>query len=105
MPLISCEINLILVWSSTCVITSFTGAETFAISDTKLYVPVVTLLTQNNAKLLQQIKVGNILFVLSTENEDDRKARTRYYLPEVEITNYQADNNVPGKSPKGPLKF
>ena len=58
MPLIHCEVNLILTWSSTCVITNSTGAGTFAITDTKLYVPVVTLLTQDNFKLLQQLKSG-----------------------------------------------
>ena len=58
MSLISCEVNLILTWSSTCVITSFTGAARFAIADTKIYVPVVTLSTQGNSKLLQQSKSG-----------------------------------------------
>ena len=56
MPLINFEINLILTWSSACVITNFTGAGKFAITDTKIYVPVVTLSTQDNAKLLQQLK-------------------------------------------------
>ena len=58
MPLINCEVNLILTWSSTCVITDSNGAGTFAITDTKLYVPVVTLSTQENAKSLQQLKSG-----------------------------------------------
>ena len=58
MPLINCEANLILTWSSICVITNFTGAGRFTITDAKLYVPVVTLLTQDNAKLLQQLKSG-----------------------------------------------
>ena len=58
MPLINCEVNLILIWSSTCVITDSNGAETFAITDTKLYVPVVTLSTQENTKFLQQLKSG-----------------------------------------------
>ena len=53
MPLINCEVKLILTWSSTCVITDSTGAGTFEITDKKLYVPVVTLSTQENAKLLQ----------------------------------------------------
>ena len=59
MPLIKCEINLILTWSSTCAIVSTdiaNQAATFEITDTKLYVPVVTLSTQENAKLLQQLK-------------------------------------------------
>ena len=53
MPLINCEVSLILTWSLTCVITNSTGAGRFAITDTKLYVPVITLSTQANAKLLQ----------------------------------------------------
>ena len=58
MPLINCEVNLILTYSKDCVITNPTGAGTFEIKDTKLYVPVVTLSTQDNAKLLQQLKSG-----------------------------------------------
>ena len=58
MPLINCEIMLKLTWSSTCVITNSTGVGTFAITDTKLYVPVVTLSTQDNEKLLEQLKSG-----------------------------------------------
>ena len=58
MSLISCEVNLILTWLSTCVITDSNGAGTFAITDTKLYVPVVTLSTQENTKFLLQLKLG-----------------------------------------------
>ena len=58
MTLINCEVNLILKWSSTCVITDSNGAGTFAITDTKFYVPVVTLSTQENTKLLQQLRSG-----------------------------------------------
>ena len=56
--MINCEVNLILTWSSTCVITNSNGAETFEITDTKLYVPVLTLSTQESTKLLQQLKSG-----------------------------------------------
>ena len=52
-PLIKCEINIILTWSSNCVIFDGNGQTTFAITDTKLYIPFVTLSTQDNAKLLQ----------------------------------------------------
>ena len=58
MPLINCEGNLILVWSKDCVISSATGKTKFKITDTKLYVPIVTLSTQDKAKLPQQIKSG-----------------------------------------------
>ena len=59
MSLINCEIILILTWSTNCVIVSPNVANqnaTFEITDTKLYVPVVTLSTQDNSKLLQQLK-------------------------------------------------
>ena len=52
-PLINCEVNLILTWSKDCVITSSEGEEKFAITETKFYVPTATLSTQDNAKLLQ----------------------------------------------------
>ena len=56
MPLINCEINLILTWSEDCVICSGNGKTKFKITDAKLYVPVVILSTEENAKLLQQLK-------------------------------------------------
>ena len=56
MLLINCEINLILTWSKNCVISSATGKIKLAITDAILYVPVVTLSNQDNAKLLQQLK-------------------------------------------------
>ena len=61
MPLINCEVNLILTWSLIFVIVSTNNANqnaTFTITNTRLYVPVVTLSTQENAKLLQQLKSG-----------------------------------------------
>ena len=61
MPLINYQVNLILTWSSTCVIASVivaNQAATFEITDTNLYVPVVTLSTQENTKFLQQLKSG-----------------------------------------------
>ena len=48
MPLINCEVNLILTCSKDCVITNSTGEEKFAITETKFYVPVVTLSTKDN---------------------------------------------------------
>ena len=75
-PLINCEINLILTWSENCVLTSkatrnanpdvnpaITAVNnptnaTFKITDTKLYVPVVTLSTENDKTVLKQIRTG-----------------------------------------------
>ena len=58
MPLVNCEVNLVSTWSSTCVIKNSTGARRFGITDTKLYIPVVTLSTQDFKKFLPQLKSG-----------------------------------------------
>ena len=78
MSLFNCEVSLILNWSKNCVITSeafrraapaqggnpaVTAVDnrigaTFKITDTKLYVPVVTLSTEDDNKLLEQLKTG-----------------------------------------------
>ena len=127
MPLINCEVDLILTWSSTCVITNSTGAGTFEITDTKLYATVVTLSTKENAKLLQQLKSDfktvinwnkylskpellrrnanlnyliepsfqgvNRLFILAFENDNQRTSHSNYYLPNVEIKDYNTTIN------------
>ena len=56
--LINCEINLILTLSDKGVLSNDTKATTFAMTDSKLYVPVLTLSTQDNAKLFEQLKAG-----------------------------------------------
>ena len=61
LSLINYKINLILTWSTNGVIVASNVTNqnaTFAITDTKLYVPVVTLSIQDNEKLLQQLKPG-----------------------------------------------
>ena len=59
MPWINSEINLILTWSEDCVISSVNvEAVNFKIADTKRYVSVVTLSSQGNVKLLEQLKLG-----------------------------------------------
>ena len=125
MPLINCEVNRILTWSSRCVLIATAvqnQAATFEITDTKGYVPVVTLSTQESTKFLQQLKSGfkrvinwnkylskpellaqnpnlnhlvepsfqriNRLFVLAFENNNDRTSDDEYYLPTVEIKDY-----------------
>ena len=69
-PLINCEVELILTWSKNCVLANMTvnatanpaivapSGATFKIKDTKLYVPVVTLSKENDTKLLEQLKSG-----------------------------------------------
>ena len=95
---------------------------TFTITETNLNVPVVTLSTQGNAKLLPQLKNGfertinwnkylakpellarnanlnhlieprfqgaNRLFVLAFENDAQGTSNRMYYIPNVEIKDY-----------------
>ena len=141
-PLVICEVSLILTLSENCVTTSNATREadpdadpavaeinnptsaTFKINDTKLYVPVVILSAENDNKLLEQLKTGfkrtikwnkyrsemsnqtknnnlnylidpiftkvNRLFVLSFENENDRTSFSKYYVPKVEIKDFNA---------------
>ena len=53
MPVINCEINLVLTWSSTCVITISTGVGSFVITGT-----TSNFINSRYAKLLQQLKSG-----------------------------------------------
>ena len=57
--------NLILTWSGNYIISNAATnqAATSAITDTKLLVPVVTVSTQDNVKLLQQLKSGFRLMI------------------------------------------
>ena len=125
MSLINYEAELILTWSSNCVIIYTDVAHqnpTLKITETNLYVSVVTLSTQDNAKLLPQLKSGckrtitwnkylskpellpqnpnlnhlivpifqgvNRLYVLAFENDEQRTSNKRYYIPNVEIKDY-----------------
>ena len=125
MPLINCEVNLILTWSADCIII-YTDVVNqipiFKITETNLYVPVVTLSIQDNAKLLPQLKSDfkrttswnkylskpellaqnqnlnhlvepsfqglNRLFVLAFEDDAQGTCNKKYYLPNVEIKDY-----------------
>ena len=125
MSLVNCKNNLILTWSNRCFIihNPINSQEpTFTITDTKLYIPVVTLSTQDNTRLLQKLKSGfkrtinwnkyepkvtvrqkmwyldllinpsfqgvYRIFVWSFENTDGKTSYTRYYLPLVEVKDY-----------------
>ena len=133
MSLINSEVELILTWSENCVIISTDVANqnpTFTITETNLHVPVVTLSTQDNVKLLPQLKSGfkrtisrnkylaksellaqnanlnhliepsfqgvNRFFVLVFENDAQRTNKKRYYIPNVEIKDY--NDMVDGKN-------
>ena len=55
---INCKVELSLTWNKNCVLSSFANDSTFAITDTKLYVPVITLKTEDNANLSKWLTEG-----------------------------------------------
>ena len=58
MPLINCKVELALKWYENCILSSAGTAATFTITDTKLYVPIVTLKTEDNTKLSKLLSEG-----------------------------------------------
>ena len=97
-PLINCEVELILTWSADCVIIYINVANqvpTFTITETNLYVPVVTLSTQDNAKLLPQLKFGF-----------KRTISLKKYLPKPELLARNANlNNLIEPSFQGVIRL
>ena len=58
MPLINCKIHLELNWSKDCLMSTVVGATKFKIINSKLYVPIVTLSSKDNAKLVKLLEDG-----------------------------------------------
>ena len=58
MPLINCKVELSLKCDLNCVLPNLVGASTFTITDAKLYVPIVTLSTEDNVKLSKLLSEG-----------------------------------------------
>ena len=91
-PLINCEIELILTWSKNCVLADMTVANNpptrldFQITDTKLYVPIVTLSKKNGRKLLEQLISG---FKRTVKWNKYRSQMT--IQPQNDILNYLID--------------
>ena len=95
MPLINCEVNLILTWSKDCVFTNYTGVGKFAITDTKLYVPFVILSTQDNAKLLHQLKSGLRIAINWSKYQSNIKTSTQSrYLNYLVDPSFQGVNKI-----------
>ena len=67
MPLINREINFILICYSA--LSNAPNQATFEITDTKVYVPIVTLSTQDNAKPLQQLKFKRTILIRININQ------------------------------------
>ena len=58
MPLVNCKVELSLKWYKNCILSSEDGNSVFTITDTKLYVPIVTLKTEGDTKLSKLLSEG-----------------------------------------------
>ena len=57
MPLINCKIHLELNWSKDCIMSTIADTK-FKITNTNLYVPIVSLSSKDNAKLVKLLEEG-----------------------------------------------
>ena len=89
MALINCEVSLIVTWSANCVISNAAEnqATIFAITVTKLYVPVLTLSTDDNGKLSQQLKSGfkRTINWNKYQSKVKMQAQSRYLMGKISL--------------------
>ena len=81
MRLINCKIHLELYWSIYCVVSNIVGATSFKTTNTRLYVPIVTLSSKDNAKQ-----------VTLSEDGFNRPAYWNEYQIKIEASNFDNDN-------------
>ena len=92
MPLINCKIHFELNWSKDCIM-STTDEATFRITNTKLYVPIVTLSSKDNAKLVKLLEDGFNRPVYWNEYQTKIEARN---LDNNNLTRFSLDDSFQG---------
>ena len=75
MPLINCKSHLELNWSKNCIASNISGNTTFKITNTKLYVPIITLSSKDNVKLAKQLNRGFERSVYWNEYKTKRESK------------------------------
>ena len=106
MPLINCKIELYLKWYEDCILSCAGTAATFKITDTELYIPIVTLKTEDNTKLSRLLSEGfkrpiywskyKIIFKNCNENEYIREKLDASFqgVNKLFILPFASGNNV-----------
>ena len=98
MPSINCEINLDLNWSKNCVIlvaAVVSQGATFTKTDTKFYALLVTLSTENNVKLLEQLKSGFKIKIKRNKYQSNLLTeRQNQYLNYSTVPSFQTVNRL-----------
>ena len=91
-PLINCKIYLELNWTKDCVMSNITDTE-FKITNTKFYVPIVTLSSKDNVKFVKLLEEG--LKIPIYWNEQQTKIETRN-LDDNNLTRFSLDASFQG---------
>ena len=106
MSLINCQIELSLKWYENCIASSGGNGATFTITDTKPYVPIITLKTEDNTKLSKLFNRGfkrpiywnkyKIIFKNYNENECIRERFDASYhgVNKLFVLPYASGNNI-----------
>ena len=91
MPLINCKIELSLSWDTNCVLTSLDGDSNFTITDAKLYVMIVTLSIEDNAKLSKLLSEGfkRSVYWKKYQITPNKTYNENQYIRELLDANYQ----------------
>ena len=84
-------VELSLSWNENCILSSTGTAATFTITDTKLYVPVVTLKTEDNAKLSKLLSEGfkRLVYWNKYKVIPNKIYNENYYIRELLNGSYQ----------------
>ena len=69
MPLINCKVEISLKWIENCILFAARTAATFKITDAKLYIPIVTLSSEDNVKLPKLLSKGFKIPIYWNENK------------------------------------
>ena len=93
-PLINGKVELSLKWYENCILSSAGTAATFAITDIKLYVPVVTLKTEDNVKLPKLLNEGFRRLVCWNKHKTILKDYDDEYIRERLDASFQGVNRL-----------
>ena len=94
MPLTNCKAELSLKWYENCILPSAGTAATFAITNAKLYVLVVTLKNEDNAKLSKLLNEGFKISVYWNTYKIILKVYDNEYIRERLDASFQGINRL-----------
>ena len=94
MSLINCKIELSLRWYKDCILSSAGTAATFLITDTKLYVPIITLKSEDNTKLSKLLSEGFKISIYWNKYKIIFKIYNNEHIREILDASFQGVNKL-----------